>query len=144
MSLATAAVEKLETKLPKVIDARTHGVIDYFHAAFFFGLAWLCRKNNTRAAIASAATGAFVLGGALLTDYPLGAFKVMPFEVHGKLDSGFAAASLMVPKVMGFEGTAASKVFKANGLVEASVVGMTDWDSEHAREEEHEPRALAA
>ncbi|MFP5236221.1 MAG: hypothetical protein ACLGSD_09975 [Acidobacteriota bacterium] len=144
MSLATAAVEKLETKLPKVIDARTHGVIDYFHAAFFFGLAWMCRKSNRRAAIASAVTGSYILGGALLTDYPLGVVKVMPFEVHGKLDSAFAAASLMVPKVLGFEGTAASKIFKANALTEASVVGMTDWDSEHAREEEHEPRALAA
>jgi hypothetical protein len=38
MSVATALVEKLETRLPKVIDARTHGIIDYCHAAFFFGL----------------------------------------------------------------------------------------------------------
>lgn len=144
MSLATAAVEKLENKLPKVIDARTHGVIDYFHAAFFFGLAWLCRKSNRRAAVAATVTGSYILGGALLTDYPLGAAKVIPFEVHGKMDSAFAAASLMVPKVLGFEGTAASKIFKANAFAEASVVGMTDWDSEHARAEEYESRALAA
>ena len=57
MSVATALVERLETRMPKVIDARTHGIIDYSHAAFFFGMALFCRKSNPRAAIAAAATG---------------------------------------------------------------------------------------
>ncbi len=144
MSLATTTVEKLETRLPKVIDARTHGVIDYFHAAFFFGVAWMCRKSNRRAAIAATVTGSYILGGALLTDYPLGAAKFIPFEMHGKMDAAFAAASLFVPRALGFEGTAASKIFKTNGFVEASVVGMTDWDSERAREEKHNPMRIAA
>ena len=30
---------KAETRMPKVIDARTHGIIDYGHAAFFLGMA---------------------------------------------------------------------------------------------------------
>lgn len=144
MSLAGLAVEKLETRLPKVIDARTHGVIDYFHAAFFFSVAWMCRKSNRRAAIAATVTGSYILGGALLTDYPLGAAKVIPFEMHGKMDSAFAAASLFVPRALGFEGTAASKIFKTNGFVEGAVVGMTDWDSERAREEEDAPMRIAA
>src|SRR5947199_7006076 len=97
MSVATALVERLETRLPKVIDARTHGVIDYCHAAFFLGVAWMCRKNNPRAALAAAITGGFVLTQSLLTDYPLGAAKVIPFETHGRMDAAFAAASLMMP-----------------------------------------------
>jgi hypothetical protein len=140
MGITSAVVEKVESRLPKVIDARTHGIIDYIHAAFFIGMAIAWRKREPRAALASAVTGAYILGGALLTDYPLGAAKVIPFEVHGKLDAAFSGASFMVPKVFGFEGTAASKVFKSNGVAESTVVAMTDWNSERARAEQEERR----
>ena len=39
MSIATAAPGAAERRLPKVIDARTHGILDYCHAALFFGVA---------------------------------------------------------------------------------------------------------
>jgi len=138
MSVATALVEKLETRLPKVIDARTHGIIDYCHAAFFFGMALACRKSNPRAAIAAAATGGFVLVESLLTDYPLGVKKVIPFSVHGQMDAAFAASSFVMPKLFGFADTPAATVFTTNGFIEGSVVGMTNWDSDDARAEEKE------
>lgn len=138
MPVATALVERLEKRLPKVIDARTHGIIDYCHAAFFFGMALMCRKSNPRAAIAAAATGGFVLIESLLTDYPLGALKIIPFSVHGQMDSAFAASSFAVPKLFGFANTASANVFTANGFVEGGVVGMTKWDSDAARAEESE------
>ena len=56
MSLATMAVSELENRMPKVLDARTHGMIDYGHAAFFFGMAWFCRNKNRRAALAALIT----------------------------------------------------------------------------------------
>jgi hypothetical protein len=136
MSLATMAVQELEDRMPKVLDARTHGMIDYAHAAFFLGMAWFCRNSNRRAALAALITGSFVLVESMLTDYPLGVKKVIPFATHGRMDAGFAAASLMMPKMFGFEETAAAKVFHGNGYLEGTVVGMTDWDSEKAREEE--------
>ena len=136
MTVATALVEKLETRLPKVIDARTHGIIDYCHAAFFLGLALLCRKKNPKAALAAACTGGFILAESMLTDYPLGLVKVIPFEVHGKMDTAFAASSFAVPKIMGFKGTGASAVYNVNGFIEGAVVGMTNWNSEDARREE--------
>lgn len=144
MNLAHTVIEGMENKLPKVIDARTHGVIDYMHAAFFLSVAWFCRKSNPRGALAAAIAGGFVLTQSLLTDYPLGAFKVISLEDHGRMDAAFAGASLMMPGLMGFEGTGLSKVFKGNAFVEGSVVGMTDWNSEHAREEERKPFALAS
>ena len=137
MPIANTVIHTMQHKLPKVVDARTHGVIDYCHAAFFLGLAWYYRKSEPRAALAAAVTGGFVLVQSLLTDYPLGAAKVIPFETHGRMDSAFAGASLMMPRLFGFEGTAASKIFKSNGFVEASVVGMTNWNNEGARAEEH-------
>jgi hypothetical protein len=138
MSVATALVQNVENRLPKVIDARTHGIIDYCHAAFFFGMALFCRKSNPRAAIAAAATGGFVLVESLLTDYPLGWKKVIPFSVHGQMDTAFAASSFAMPKLFGFSDSGAATVFTTNGFVEGSVVGMTNWDSDAARAEESE------
>lgn len=136
MPLATLALHRLETRLPKVISPTTHGVIDYCHAAFFAGLAALCWKSNRKAALAAAGTSAFVLVESLLTDYKLGAARVIPFSVHGQMDAGFAAASLAVPSLLGFKNTVPGRIFQANAFVEAAVVGMTDWSSERARAEE--------
>ena len=132
MSLLTRGLSLLENRLPKVIDARTHGIIDYGHATFFLSMALLCRKRTPPAAAAALVTGLFVLAESLLTDYPLGAKPVLSFETHGRLDGGFAGSSLAVPKLFGFEGTAAAKIFQANALVEATVVGLTDFNSQRA------------
>ena len=134
MFLPSSAMTVLEKRLPKIIDARTHGYIDYAHAGFFLALAIGCRKKNPPAALAAAATSAFVLIEALLTDYPLGVKRVLPFETHGKLDGGFVPMSLLMPKLLGFSGTKAAAVFRANALVEATVVGLTNFNSERARE----------
>lgn len=141
MSVATSALLGVEKKLPKVIDARQHGVIDYCHAAFFLGMALVCRKRQPRAALAALLTGSFVLAESLLTDYPLGAFKVMPFHVHGELDTAFASMSFMVPRIFGFSGTKAASVFTSNGFIEGAVVGATDFSSQRARSEEHQLHA---
>jgi hypothetical protein len=134
MSLATAALGvAVERRLPKVIDARTHGIFDYCHAAFFFGMAIYCARRNRRAARAALATGAFILAESLLTDYPAGAAKAISFETHGRLDSALTASAFMMPTLFGFSGTAAAEVFKMNGFIEGAVVGMTDWNSERAR-----------
>ena len=133
MSIGTVVLGSLERRLPKVIDARTHGVIDYCQAAFFFGMALVCRKKNKKAAKAAWATGAFILAESLLTDYPMGAAKVVPFATHGRMDAGLAATSFMIPGWFGFSGTAEAQVFRINGFVEGIVAGMTDWESGRGR-----------
>lgn len=143
MSLATAALGEVEKRLPKVIDARTHGIIDYCQAAFFFGMAIFCARRNRRAATAALATGAIILTESLLTDYPMGAKKSIPFETHGRLDAGLTASSFTIPQLFGFTGTPEAQVFKINGFVEGMVVGMTDWNSERARSQEP-PLQIAA
>ena len=135
MSVTTVAINELEKRLPKVIDARKHGMIDYCHAAFFLGMAYVCRKSEPRAALAALVTGSFVLGQSLLTDYPNGVKKVIPFRVHGQMDAAFAASSFMIPELFGFSDSKAAIVFKANSFVEAAIVGATDFSSERAREE---------
>ena len=132
-SIPASVLSAIESRLPKVIDAKTHGIIDYSHSAFFLTLAILCRKSNPRAAWAALGTSALVLGQSLLTDYPLGAKPAMSFETHGKLDGGFASASWAIPSLFGFNGTKAARVFQINSLVEGAVVSMTDFNSTRAR-----------
>ena len=136
MALGTLAVHQLEAKLPKVISPTTHGIIDFCHAGFFATMAVVCWKKNRRAALAAAGTSALVLVQGLLTDYKWGVARVIPFTVHGQMDGGFAALSLGIPKALGFEGTVPARIFQANALVEATVVGLTDWSNERARLEE--------
>jgi hypothetical protein len=132
MTIATRALEQVEKRLPKVIDARTHSIIDYCHAGFFLGMAWFLRKKEPRASWAALATGSFLLAEALCTDYPGGVVKQLPFEAHGRMDAAFAASSMALPRILRFEGTPASAVFKGNSLASAAMVGMTDWNSKRA------------
>jgi hypothetical protein len=125
-------LDVLQNNLPKVISPKAHGVIDYAHAAFFFAVGLLCRRKNRHAARAAFATSSFILAQSLLTDYRFGLKPVISFETHGKMDSAFASSSWAIPLVFGFTGTAAAKIFEMNSLAEASVVGMTDWDSKRA------------
>lgn len=133
MSSNVLLPEKYE--MPKPISATVHGFIDYSHAAFFLGMAMVCRKKNPRAALAALFTGSFVLVQSLLTDYPLGAKPVLSFNAHGKIDAAFAASSALMPEVYGFSGTNAATVFRLNSVVESTVVALTDWDSTKARVE---------
>jgi hypothetical protein len=135
MFLVDKTSNSLESGLPKVISPTVHGVIDYSHAAFFFTVGLACCRSNKRAAWAAFATSGFILVQSLLTDYRFGAKPVISFETHGKMDAVFASSSWMVPMLAGFRGTGAAKIFEGNSVAEASVVGMTDWNSERAREE---------
>jgi len=122
--------------LPKVITPTMHGIIDYCHAAFFFTVGLLCaRSQNKAAARAAYATSGFILVQSLLTDYRFGAKPVISFKTHGKMDAVFASSSWMLPLIFGFKGTAAGRIFEGNSLAEASVVAITDWDSQRAHEE---------
>ena len=120
----------------KVISPTAHGIIDYCHAAFFFTVGVCCARSHNKAASRAAfATSGFILVQSLLTDYRFGAKPVFSFETHGRMDAVFASSSWLVPLLCGFRDTAAGKIFEANSLAEASVVAMTDWSSQRAREE---------
>jgi hypothetical protein len=134
-SVQSAVLPALEQKLPKKIGPTTHGIIDYAHAAFFLGVAILNRNSNKRAAYVALGTSAFILTESLLTDYRFGVRPALSFGAHGKIDEGFASASWMIPKIFGFNGTPAAKVYKFNSIAEATIIGLTDFDSERAHQE---------
>ena len=130
---ATSLLPEIQKRLHKTIDARTHGIIDYCHAAAFLTLGFILLKSNKRAAAAALTTGSFVLVQSLLTDYPLGVKPLIPFHVHGQMDGAFASSSWALPFVFGFANTAPAKIFTTNSWVEGVVVALTDFSTEHAR-----------
>ena len=129
-------VDRPDPVVLKVISPAVHGIIDYGHSAFFFTVGVCCARSQNKAASRAAfATGGFILVQSLLTDYRFGAKPVFSFETHGKMDAVFASSSWLVPLLFGFRDTAAGKIFEGNSLAEASVVALTDWNSQRAHEE---------
>lgn len=124
-----------DSLVSKKISPTMHGVIDYAHAAFFLATGLLLWKRNKRASVAALGTGGFILVQSLLTDYPLGVTPAISFELHGQMDKGFAALSPVIPKLAGFDDTREANIFRINGLAEAGVVAMTDFDTARTRAE---------
>jgi hypothetical protein len=87
---------------PRPVDATLHGVVDYSAGAFLLtAFPKLANIEGTRSArqvrIAGAIHGAY----STMTDYPLGAVKVIPYKVHLALDAIGALALAATPFVTG-------------------------------------------
>jgi hypothetical protein len=127
-ALEEATMPGLMNRLtPKVVSARTHGVMDYVHAGLNFAAAALLRNTNRRASKAAFAIGTGVLANALLTDYPLGVFRVYSFRMHGAVDYGIAAASTSMPRLLGIEDEPEARFFTWQGTGEGVIAAMTDY-----------------
>src|SRR5690242_13669166 len=91
---------QFDDRMPRVIGAKTHGVIDYIHVGANFLAGALMLRRNKGAGIAALALGGSVLANALMTDYPLGVFRLYSFKTHGILDYGVAAGSALMPTLL--------------------------------------------
>ena len=128
MALTDAAARLVADRLPKVIDAKTHAIIDYVVAGSFLAMGAFFWKSNKRAAI-----GAFVCGGAaaatsMLTDYPGGIKKVISFPTHGKIDAGLAGLTAAVPNFFAFSDDDESSFFRTVAVAEIIIAGLTDFE----------------
>lgn len=89
-------------RFPRPIDATLHGVVDYQAGALLTTLfPKLAGVEGTPAARQIRAAGAFHAGYSLLTDYPLGAVKLIPYKAHLALDAAGAVALAAAPFVTG-------------------------------------------
>jgi hypothetical protein len=118
----------IDDSFPGVISARTHGIIDYIHAGTNFLAAALFRRTNKRASAAAFALGLDVLVNALMTDYPLGVFRVYSFKVHGALDYGVAISSAALPRILGIEHDPESRYFNLQGAGETLIAALSDYN----------------
>ncbi len=117
----------IDDAFPGVISARTHGIIDYIHAATNFVAAAVFSRTNKRASAAAFALGVDVLANALMTDYPLGVFRFYSFKVHGALDYGVAISCAALPKVLGIQDDPESAYFNLQGAGETIIAALSDY-----------------
>lgn len=90
--------------LVNLIPPALHGVADY-SSAFALILVALFVGGSTEAVATGLAIGAVVLVLSLLTRYPLGVVKMVPFPVHAFGDYAAAAALIALPFLLGFNDT---------------------------------------
>ncbi|WP_437291377.1 SPW repeat domain-containing protein [Sorangium sp. So ce406] len=113
----------------KILSPRVHGYIDYAVAALFL-LAPSLFGFSGFAETLCYILGAVHVGMTLLTAYPLGAAKVIPFPVHGALEAVVAVFLVAAPWLFNFdEVNAARNFFLASGVAVALVWLVTDYRS---------------
>lgn len=85
----------------KILSPKVHAPIDYLLVALF-GLAPTIFGFEGLSATLCYALGIGVLAMSLLTAYPLGVAKIIPFPVHGYIELAAAPLLIVAPFVLGF------------------------------------------
>jgi len=91
----------------RFITPTLHGVADYtagiglILAPFLLGIG----GSSSLAIWLSVFTGMAVIGASLLTDYKLGAFRLIPFQGHLAIDLLVATTFMILPFAFEFSGT---------------------------------------
>lgn len=126
------------------VSPKTHGVIDYMTSTAV-AMAPSVLNMPKRAAAASYALAGGYTALSMMTKYPAGAKKVVPFKGHGAAEVLIGAALPFVPRMLGLKksrlNTRKQKEAKRNaqyffcGLAAMTgvVALMTDWNSPRAR-----------
>jgi hypothetical protein len=127
MPMLQSGVSVLVDRMPKVITPKTHAVIDYAMAATFFAASALFWRRHKRASMCSFACGAATTANALLTNYPGGAWKVLDFDTHGKIDAGLAGLIATMPRAMFFRDDQEAGFFLMAGIAETAATALTDF-----------------
>ena len=88
-----------------LVSTKTHGVIDYATAGALLGAPALLRGTDLRARLALTVAGGGILATSLLTDYELGARRVVPMKAHLALDAATGAGLLAAPFLLRTRGS---------------------------------------
>ncbi len=123
------------SKLPRVLDPKTHKTLDFLTTAAFFMMAGAFWGRHKRATATALINGGAVLAATLLTDYDGDGKRPISFPDHGKIDVAQAGMASGLPIAMGFANSATAMVFEAQALFETLVVSSTDWEATGRGEE---------
>jgi len=115
----------------KPLKPLPHAVVDYAMAGLLMAAPWLFGfSRNKKATSCAVASGASVLALSLMTRYPLGVCKWIPFKVHGHIEAAAGALTAAGPWLHGFSrNRAATLTHVASGLATLAVYAVTDYDS---------------
>lgn len=128
MALTDTATRLLADRLPKVIDPKTHAIIDYAVAGSFLAMSAFYWSRSKRASLAALMCGGAVAATSLLTDYPGGIKKAISFQTHGKIDAGLAGLTATAPSFFAFGDDDEAAFFRTMAIGESLVTGLTDFD----------------
>jgi hypothetical protein len=111
----------------KFLDPRVHGYLDYAAVLLLALAPWLFGFGGAAATLCYVVAAA-QLGMSLLTAYPLGIAKVIPFPIHGGVELVVAIGLVVAPWLFGFdEVNAARNFFIAAGIGLGFVYLVTDY-----------------
>jgi hypothetical protein len=111
------------------VDATLHGVTDYTAGTTLMTVfPRIAGIEGTRAAREIRTAGAIHAGYSMLTDYPLGIVRVLPYRTHLAIDALGAAALALTPFVTGqfLKGTKHWVPHVALALFELGALAMSD------------------
>ena len=123
----------------KVLSPRVHGYLDYAVVALFLLAPTLFEFRGLPATLCYILALAHA-GLTLLTAFPLGIAKIIPFPVHGAIEAVVAVLSLASPWVFGFPAIeAARNFFLAAGALVGVVWNVTDYKAASATVDHRAP-----
>jgi hypothetical protein len=127
MAIFNTAAKLALKPVPRFISPKGHAIIDYMTiGSFFMSAAWFWSRSK-RAALAAAICGGADLAISLLTDYPGGMKKAIPFRIHGDIDLGLATMTAAMPEFLAFEDDHEKKFFPAQGAMITAVRELTKF-----------------
>lgn len=89
-----------ELPIARTVPQDIHSVVDYLNAGA--ALSTSLMADSTSGKIAGAALGAAGAGVSLMTDYRLGAAKIIPIEAHEVIDHVWGVSAIAAPFVLGY------------------------------------------
>ena len=109
----------------KILSPTQHGYLDYLTVVIFLLAPSLIGLTGLAGTIAYL-LAAIHLAMTLVTDFPLGVIKKLPFSIHGWVERVVGPVLVVLPFVFGFDG--AAKVFYlVIGIVIILVGLLTDY-----------------
>jgi hypothetical protein len=113
----------------KLMPAKLHGVLDFASALVLIVVA-LAIGGSGVAVATGVALGVVLIVVSLLTDYPLGLVRVIPFKVHSAGDYLGALSLVAAPFALGYNDTDAtlSFVYIATGVALIAVSLITNYE----------------
>lgn len=106
----------------KILNARVHGYIDFFVVIAFLAAPTLFDFSDMPAKL-SYALAVIHLGLVLVTAYPYGIIKKVPFEVHGVIELLVSVGLVAFPWVLGFSSEDSTRNF----YVAAGIAVFLTW-----------------
>jgi hypothetical protein len=110
----------------KIISPTQHGYLDYVTVVLFLVAPTFIGLTGMAATISYALAGIHLVM-TLITDFPLGIAKLLPFAIHGWVERVVGPALVLLPFILGFEGLARG-FYIVVGLVIILVGVLTDYE----------------